>query len=248
MTGLQDKHPNGWMTIGLAAAVGVVVGLALRPYGHGSAGKAAAIAAMQIITLSGAVSAVMSRIPSGTAAFRLGLAMVASSFGLFAGCWGILPLMDVVQLVVAAALWDIFLFGSGAATGSNRPDRTHLPVMTLMMGLILPLWPIVASPLIGVGSGGVTGDALNFVLGSCPSIWVIHITQSSTGMNLMGWFHSHLLYRVVPLGQNVLMRKTVPWYWMAGGLGLVGWGLNYLAVRRANRRQGVQTQRLASAR
>ena len=248
MNGLQDKYPNWWVTIGLAAAIGVAVGLALRPYGHSSDGKAAAISAMQIITIFGAASAFVSCIPRGTLAFRLGLGVAASSFGLVAVCWGILPPVDIVQLVVAAGLWDLFMFGSGAVSGGNRPDRRHLPIVALMVGLILPLWPIVASPLIRAGSGGVTGDILNLILGLCPSIWVVHITQSSTGMNLIGWFHSHLLYRVVPLGQNVLMPGMVRWYWMAGGLGLVGLGLNYLAVRRANRRNRVQTQRLASAR
>jgi|GEM_PF-5834295 hypothetical protein len=228
--GTNRRH--WWMAIGFAVATGAILGVALRPYGPESTARADVISAMQIITLLGIASTFISRIPQLPIWKRWCLPLVATLTGLIVACQGFLPPVDVALLLVAGALWNVFLLGLSAATAGTRDDSGRVPVAALAVGVVLPFWPIAAAPLINLASGGVLGAMLNLIFSLCPSIWIIHITERTTGMNALVWFHSHLLYRVVPLGQNVLMPQAIPWYWVAGSLGLLGSGLQSLAQWR----------------
>jgi hypothetical protein len=244
------KYRKWWVEAGLALALGAAAGLALRPYGRGPLETTAVISAMQIIIISGVAWSFIGRMASKSIWSRPLLAMAASGCAVVASCWALLPVTDVTRLVVAAGLWAVFIVGLSVVTAGNRPDRRRLPAIALAVSIILPLWPIVAAPLIGAESHGAIEGVLNFILGLCPSIWIIHITQATTGMNTIGWFHSQLLYRVVPLGQNALIPKTIPWFEMAGGVGVLGLLFIYISAwrrRNAGTRRTDPPGRLASA-
>ncbi|MGC8560771.1 MAG: hypothetical protein ACP5O1_08840 [Phycisphaerae bacterium] len=235
-----------WIAPGLGVMAGIAVGLILRPHSTGGT-PAAAISAMQMVMASGTAGALAPRLAPDAPRRSLITCLAAATCGLIAAIGGLLPVGEIVRIAGVTCLWCTFIYGFSAVTDQPSGDDRRVPLLAVALGVILPLWPIVAAPLIGATANTVAAGPMNFILGLSPCIWLIHITQSTTGMNAIGWFHSHLLYRIVPLGQNVLMPKVVPWYWPAAVFGVSGAGLTWLSAWRRKRTAEARSDRLASA-
>ena len=235
-----------WIAPGLGVMAGIAIGLILRSHSTGGT-PAAAISAMQMVMASGAAGALAPRLAPDAPRRSLITCLAAATCGLIAAIGGLLPVSEIIQIAGATCLWCTFVYGLSAVTDHLSGDDRRVPLLAVAWCVILPLWPIVAAPLIGATANTFAAGALNFMLSLSPCIWLIHITQHTTGMDTMGWFHSHLLYRIVPLGQNVLMPKVVPWYWPAAALGVSGAGLAWLSAWRRKRTTDARSDRLASA-
>lgn len=235
------------MAPGIGIVAAIAVGLMLRPHTAIHAEQAAVIGSMQFVLAAGAVSAVAARLSPPRICRPLIAALAATVCGLMAAVGGLLPAAEIVKIAAAACLWCTFIYGFSAVTDQPSSDDRRVPLLAVALCVILPLWPIAAAPLIGATANTDAAGPMNFMLGLSPSIWLIHITQHTTGMDTMGWFHSHLLYRIVPLGQNVLMPKVAHWYWPAAVLGVLGAGLAWLSAWRRRRIAQTSSDRLASA-
>ena len=235
-----------WIAPGLGVMAGIAIGLILRPHSNGGT-PAAAISAMQMVIASGAAGALAPRLAPDAPRRSLITCLATATCGLITAIGGVLPVSEIAQIAGATCLWCTFIYGFSAVTDHLSGDDRRIPLLAVALCVILPLWPIAAAPLIGATANTDAAGPMNFMLGLSPCIWLIHITQHTTGMDTMGWFHSHLLYRIVPLGQNVLMPKVAPWYWPAAVLGASGAGMMWLSARRRRRIAQTSSDRLASA-
>lgn len=231
--------------MGISLVTGAVVGLLLRP--NTTQHAATVISAMQAVVLAGTAAAFAARLFRTRLPAGLLICMVGTGSGLILATGGLLPPMQIAKMVLAAWMWCAFIFGLSAATDCAPAGQWQLPAIPATLSIILTLWPIMAAPLIGAVGGSPIGAPINWMLNLSPAIWLIHITQGFTGMNTIGWFHSHLLYRVVPLGQNVLMPKLLPWYLAAAALGAGGAGMIGTSAWRRRRQADTDPVRLASA-
>jgi hypothetical protein len=247
MSRLSIAGAMGWGVPGIGIAAATAVGAMLRPHAMIHPERAAVIASMQIVIVAGAVCAVVARLSPPQISRPLIAVLAATACGLIAAVGGLLPAAEIAQITAAECLWCVFVYGFSAVIDHLSGDDRRVPLLAVAWCVILPLWPIVAAPLIGATANTVASGPMNFILGLSPCIWLVHITQGTTGMNTMGWFHSHLLYRIVPLGQNVLMPKVAPWYWPATVLGASGAGMMWLSAWRRKRTTDARSDRLASA-
>ncbi len=232
MERLNKEGAAGWVVPGIGVTAVMAIGLVLRPHTPTHSARAAVIASMQMIVVSGVAGALVARL-SPHQIYRLFIACLAAALcGLIAATGNLLPPAEIAQIAIASWLWCTLCHGLSAVTDQMSGHHRHVPLAAVTLCIVVPLWPIVAAPLIGAAGNSAAAIPLNVMLNLSPCIWLIHITQGTTGMNTIGWFHSHLLYRVVPLGQNVLMPKVMPWYWPAGALGVLGAGLAWLTAWR----------------
>ncbi len=137
-----------------------------------------------------------------------------------------IDLMVSLRCLAVLAAWSLLCLGL-AAFLRRFTGAAAATVLTAGLAAGLLSLPVSAAPLFNALAAQKSGPGTMVLVNACPALWLVDALRPDIHFDWVIWFHEHLLYRLTPLGQNILMPPLAPWWVMclvasAIGIALIG--------------------------